>query len=57
MNEEINKENICGEIELLIDEQIEGMISLSDKQKMEIHIADCPGCKEYLKNLTTWMRK
>ncbi|MBK9332533.1 MAG: FecR domain-containing protein [Ignavibacteria bacterium] len=49
MNEEINKENICGEIELLIDEQIEGMISLSDKQKMEIHIADCPGCKEYLK--------
>lgn len=50
MTEEINKENICGEIELLIDEQIEGMISLSDKQKMEIHVADCPGCKEYLKN-------
>lgn len=49
MTKEINKE-ICEEMELLIDDQLDGMISLSEKQKLENHIAVCDSCKAYLKN-------
>lgn len=38
----------CDEIELLIDEHIEGMISLSDKETMDEHIAGCDNCRSYL---------
>ncbi|MFZ1323346.1 MAG: zf-HC2 domain-containing protein [Ignavibacteria bacterium] len=45
-----NRKGLCEEMELLIDDQLDGMISLSDKQKLENHIAVCDSCKLYLKN-------
>ncbi len=38
----------CDEIELLIDEHLEGMISLSDKENMDEHTAGCDNCRSYL---------
>ena len=45
-----NSKELCEEMELLVDDQLDGMISLSDKQKLENHIAVCDSCKLYLKN-------
>ncbi len=48
MNNENSELKInCSESELLIDEFLDGMISVSDKERMDSHIADCPKCKDY----------
>lgn len=47
----------CDEIELLIDEHIEGMITLNDKEIMETHIAECGRCKEYLQETESLVKK
>jgi len=39
----------CEQTELLIDEHIEGMISLKDKDVMDEHLANCDACSDYLK--------
>lgn len=50
----MKKENIiipgCSETELLIDEYLEGMIQLKDKEQMDEHLKDCPSCRDYLKS-------
>lgn len=49
----MKKENIiipnCSETELLIDEYLEGMIQLKDKEQMDEHMKDCSDCREYMK--------
>ena len=44
------KQISCDEAELLIDEHLEGMISLSDKESMDNHIAGCDKCRIYMQN-------
>lgn len=39
--------NKCTEVELMIDEYLEGMISLKDKESMDEHISGCKDCSEY----------
>ncbi|MBS1516538.1 MAG: FecR domain-containing protein [Bacteroidetes bacterium] len=45
-----NNNDLCSEMQQLIDDQLDGMISLSDKQKLENHIPGCSNCRQYLKD-------
>ena len=57
-NENKNMKNIsCREIELLIDDYLEGMISTEDKKKMKEHLGGCPGCKSYLESTVIIVEK
>ena len=55
-NTNMNK-NICEEIELLVDEYLDGMISTDDKKKMDDHITGCAGCKKYLEDTVVILEK
>ncbi len=43
-----NADNACEQTELLIDDYLEGMISLKDKEIMDAHIAKCGSCSKYI---------
>jgi hypothetical protein len=58
MKNEKNTDQIkCEEIELLIDEHLDGMIALSDKDIMDKHIANCDSCKKYLQETESLIKK
>ncbi|HJY64865.1 MAG TPA: zf-HC2 domain-containing protein, partial [Ignavibacteria bacterium] len=40
--------NNCEQIQLLIEDYLDGMISTGDKKRMEEHISSCNECKSYL---------
>ncbi|HEY3252224.1 MAG TPA: zf-HC2 domain-containing protein [Ignavibacteria bacterium] len=42
------KSNICKEVQLLIEDYLDGMISTENKKGMEQHISSCNNCKAYL---------
>jgi len=46
----------CSETEILIDEYLEGMIRVEDKELMEEHLKNCPACSEYFKNTEKLIR-
>lgn len=46
-NENLSNVNLCEKTELLIDEYLEGMISLQDKEVMDDHISACKYCADY----------
>lgn len=57
MTDEKNKEkNLCEQVELIIDENLEGMISLKDKELMDSHIASCTNCAKYLEDTTALIK-
>ncbi len=43
-----NMNNNCEQIQLLIEDYLDGMISSEDKLRMEKHISSCNDCKAYL---------
>ena len=43
-----NMNNNCEQIQLLIEDYLDGMISTEDKTRMEQHISSCNECKAYL---------
>ena len=47
----------CEQTELLIDEHLEGMISIKDKELMDEHLEKCDACKSYLKDTTELVNK
>ncbi|MBN8584080.1 MAG: zf-HC2 domain-containing protein [Ignavibacteria bacterium] len=49
-NEITMKHNNCEEIELLVDDYLEGMISNEDRKQMEEHLKCCPACRKYLED-------
>ncbi|MEO8512282.1 MAG: zf-HC2 domain-containing protein [Ignavibacteria bacterium] len=51
------KYNNCEEVELLVDDYLEGMISTEDRQKMEEHLKGCPACKKYLEETVILIEK
>ena len=40
--------NTCEEIQLLIEDYLDGMISTENKKRMEEHVSSCNDCKSYL---------
>lgn len=46
----------CEQTELLIDEHIEGMISLKDKEAMDEHLVNCDACSDYLKETSSLVK-
>lgn len=48
-----NKINLnCSETEILIDEYLDGMIQLKDKELMDSHLETCSECRDYYKKNT-----
>lgn len=43
-----NMNNNCEQIQLLIEDYLDGMISNDDKVRMENHVSSCNDCKSYL---------
>ncbi|HAX49961.1 MAG TPA: zf-HC2 domain-containing protein [Ignavibacteria bacterium] len=56
-NEITMKYNNCEEIELLVDDYLEGMISNESRQQMEEHLKDCPACRKYLEDTVILIEK
>jgi BMFP domain-containing protein YqiC len=52
-----NENKYCEEIELLVDEYLDGMITSEDKQKMETHLTGCAGCRKYIEETVFLMEK
>ncbi|MEO8663920.1 MAG: zf-HC2 domain-containing protein [Ignavibacteria bacterium] len=57
MNNDITEKNNCEKTEQLIDDYLEGMISLSDKELIDEHIAECAGCSEYFSGTSELIKK
>ena len=56
INGKIQNTDPCADTEQLIDEFLEGMISLKDKELMDEHIAFCSRCADYLKKNTALVK-
>lgn len=57
INGKIQTADQCAETELLIDEYLEGMISLKDKEIMDEHLAICKNCSDYLKETSALVKE
>jgi anti-sigma factor RsiW len=42
----------CQELVELVTDYLEGALSASDHDRFDAHIADCDGCREYLRQIT-----
>ncbi len=56
-NDDLNNKTICNDTESLIDDYIEGMISLKDKEIMDEHISTCEDCSKYFKDTSELVKK
>ncbi|MBK7160727.1 MAG: FecR domain-containing protein [Ignavibacteria bacterium] len=56
INGKIQNTDLCAETEQLIDEYLEGMISLKDKEMMDEHLAVCSRCADYLKETSALVK-
>ena len=60
-NNNMHNSNICIQIELLIDDYLDGMISAKerpeDKNRMDTHIAECAHCSYYLEETVRLLEK
>jgi hypothetical protein len=52
-----NENKYCEEIELLVDDYLDGMITSEDRQKMEQHLTGCDGCRKYIEETVFLMEK
>ncbi|MCI0448836.1 MAG: zf-HC2 domain-containing protein, partial [Chlorobi bacterium] len=52
-----NTNKSCEEIQLLIDDYLDGMISTEDRNIMNSHIAGCTECKKYLEDTVVILEK
>lgn len=55
--ENLNKKTLCEQVELIIDDNLEGMISLKDKELMDSHIASCNDCSKYFTETSALIKK
>src|SRR5690242_19733173 len=56
-NNNMYNSNICEQIELLIDDYLDGMISAEDKNRMDAHTAECAHCSNYLEETIRLLEK
>jgi len=47
----------CSEIQMLVDDYLEGMISHEDRQVMEEHLKGCQSCRNYLEDTVLILEK
>lgn len=52
-----NENKYCEQIELLVDDYLEGMITQEDRQKMEQHLSECNSCRKYIEETVFLMEK
>lgn len=52
-----NQNPLCREIELLVDDYLEGMISTEDRKKMEDHLTGCAVCGKYIEETVILLEK
>lgn len=57
MIEEEKNQLSCKDAELLIDESLDGMISLNDKEIMDKHLQNCDNCRKYLSESSELIKK
>ncbi len=50
------EKNNCEKTELLIDDYLEGMISLRDKEELDEHLANCSICSRYFTDTTALIK-
>ncbi|MEO8210151.1 MAG: FecR domain-containing protein [bacterium] len=55
-NENLNSKNLCGQSEILIDDYLEGMISLKDKEIIDEHLTVCENCSNYISENTNLIK-
>ncbi len=46
----------CQELVELVTEYFEGVLSPSDRERFEMHLTGCRGCRNYLEQLRTTMQ-
>jgi len=46
----------CHELVELITDYLEGSLAASERKRFEEHLADCPGCRNYLDQMRTTVR-
>ena len=44
---------VCQEVVELVTEYLEGALSHADRRRFEAHLAGCPHCSEYLRQMRT----
>lgn len=42
---------MCRQVVELLTDYLEGALAAADRQRLEAHLADCPHCTEYLRQL------
>lgn len=55
--ENYTNRDLCGEAEFLIDDYLEGMITLSDKDVINKHVSRCSKCRDYLKETSELVKQ
>jgi anti-sigma factor RsiW len=51
MRTRLRRDLVCRQAVSLMTEYLDGTLSSSDARRLERHLADCPNCTEYLKQL------
>lgn len=47
----MNNELTCQELVELVTEYLEGALTPTDRQRFEMHLADCRGCRTYVEQI------
>jgi anti-sigma factor RsiW len=51
MRTRLRRDLVCRQAVSLMTDYLDGTLSSSDARRLERHLADCPNCTEYLKQL------
>jgi anti-sigma factor RsiW len=51
MRTRLRRDLVCRQAVSLMTDYLDGALSSSDARRLERHLADCPDCTEYLKQL------
>ena len=51
MRTRLRRDLVCRQAVSLMTDYLDGALSSSDARRFERHLADCPNCSEYLKQL------
>jgi len=46
----------CSDLVELVTEYVEGRLSPAERRRFEAHLAECPGCRPYLKQMRQVIR-
>jgi anti-sigma factor RsiW len=52
----ITDELTCQELVEIVTDYLEGALSAEERARFEAHLADCPGCRNYMAQIQTTIR-